>query len=140
MGNICRSPSAQAVLEAKLAQYGILAEVDSAGTHALKGQKPDPRGLSCAQQRGYSMKGFKSRPVIAKDFQRFDVILASDERNFRDLLEQAPASAEQKIKRIMSFTESSFDEVPDPYYGGKRGFELVLDLLEDACEGFVKTL
>lgn len=135
MGNICRSPTGEAILRAKAKARGVEVEVDSAGTigyHA--GSKPDPRAQKAGEARGYDFSGIRSRQVEDKDFAYFDMILASDKANLADLLDRCPEEYRDKLSLFLSHSDSDMDEVPDPYFGGSRGFELVLDLIEQASD------
>jgi protein-tyrosine phosphatase len=140
MGNICRSPSAEAVFRQKAKALALT--VDSAGTvgsHAR--EKPDHRAQKVGIARGYSFENIKARKVTEKDFQQFDLILAMDERNVKDLMKVAPQGYEHKVQLFLEYADNFEDqEVPDPYYGGARGFQYVLDLVEDASDGLVKHL
>ncbi len=141
MGNICRSPTGEAVLRAKAQELGVSVKIDSAGTigfHA--GKAPDPRAKSAGEERGYSFKGIRARKVKAKDFENFDMVLAADRANLADLLDICPAEHSDKISLFLSHTDSDYEEIPDPYYGGAGGFELVLDLIEDASEAILNKL
>lgn len=141
MGNICRSPTGEAVLRAKAKELGISVEVDSAGTigyHA--GNPPDARSMQAGKQRGYSFKGMRSRKVTVGDFDEFDMVLAADKANLANLLDICPAEHRHKVSLFLSHGDSDYDEIPDPYYGGDAGFELVLDLIEDASEVILKKL
>ncbi|UTZ41742.1 low molecular weight protein-tyrosine-phosphatase [Vibrio campbellii] len=141
MGNICRSPTGEAVLRAKAKELGISVEVDSAGTigcHA--GNPPDARSMQAGKQRGYSFKGMRSRKVTVGDFDEFDMVLAADKANLADLLDICPTEHRHKVSLFLSHGDSDYDEIPDPYYGGDAGFELVLDLIEDASEVILKKL
>lgn len=144
MGNICRSPLAEAVLRSKLAQAGLadLVEVDSAGTSEHhRGESPDPRGVRCAEARGYSLKGLRARPVVAADFEQFDLMLAMDRSNLEGLQRRSPEHAQAKLALLLPLAgQGGPDEVPDPYYGGAAGFEHVIDLLEPACDALVRDL
>lgn len=141
MGNICRSPTGEAVLRAKAKQMGIDVEVDSAGTIGYhQGNPPDSRSQAAGERRGYSFKGIRSRQVESKDFDYFDLILAADNANLTDLKAICPQEHLHKLKLYLSFGESDYEEIPDPYYGGDRGFELVLDLLEESAEQVLKQL
>ncbi|SOY85946.1 low molecular weight protein-tyrosine-phosphatase [Cupriavidus taiwanensis] len=143
MGNICRSPTAEGVLRAKLDAAGLaaLVELDSAGTHEYHlGRAPDPRTQRHALQRGYDLSALRARKVGVPDFDRFDLILAMDRENLAGLLRLRP-DAGDKVRLLMSFaTRHDADEVPDPYYGEGDGFERVLDYIEDACDGLVAEL
>lgn len=144
-GNICRSPTAEAVLRAKLAaaQLADQIEVASAGTHGFHDREPpDPRARAHAERRGYDLSGIRARSVEAEDFGRFDWILAMDEGHLEWLRRSAPAGAPARIALLMEHAQRQADqrEVPDPYYGAPDGFERVLDLVEDACDGVVVAL
>ncbi len=145
LGNICRSPSAEAVMNAKIKQYGLEDKyiVDSAGiTGYHEGEPADSRMKQHAIRRNYHLTSI-SRPVRPDvDFEDFDYIIGMDDQNIKDLKRLAGSDASiNKISRMTDYCERFVhDAVPDPYYGGATGFELVLDLLEDACEGLIKTL
>jgi protein-tyrosine phosphatase len=142
MGNICRSPSAEAVFRYKASAEGLSLKIDSAGTtgaHAR--EKPDHRAQKVAIERGYSFDGIKARKVSVKDFNDFDIILAMDQHNVDQLMLLAPQAFQYKIVLFLAFAKNhSEKEVPDPYYGGANGFRFVLDLVEDASDGFIKQL
>lgn len=146
LGNICRSPTAEGVLKAKLSAKNLNhVRVDSAGTSAWhSGNSPDGRSSQHAKLRGYHLEG-ASRQVRVEDFDEFDLILAMDKSNNEDLMNLAKSNnhAEQisKIHLITDFCLiHSIDEVPDPYYKGDEGFEQVLDIIEDACDQIVKKI
>ncbi len=133
LGNICRSPTAEAVLRATAKGMSINLEIDSAGTiNNHQGKSPDKRAMAAGEARGYSFKGITSRPVTVADFDYFDYILAADNSNVDDLKLICPAHLHYKISLFLSFAMADTHQIPDPYYGGEEGFELVLDLLEDA--------
>lgn len=141
MGNICRSPTGEAVLRAKSEQLNIPVVVDSAGTIGYhQGNPPDARSKAAGEKRGYSFKGIRSRKVAANDFEEFDLILAADRDNLSDLENQCPQHLKYKLKLFLEFGDSGYDEIPDPYYGGDKGFELVLDLIEEASERVLRSL
>lgn len=144
MGNICRSPTAEGVLRARLAAAGLAdrVEVDSAGTHDYHvGAPPDPRSQEHAARRGYDLAPLRARTVRADDFARFDWLLAMDEDNLERLKAACPAAHRGKLARLMAFApEAGSDIVPDPYYGGADGFDRVLDLVEAACDGLIAHL
>lgn len=141
LGNICRSPTAEGVLISKARQNEIQVFVDSAGTQGFhKGASPDKRSQQVARLRGYDLSPLKCRRVTEQDFQEFDYIIAMDKANLRDLKRKCPEELHHKIRLLMSFCESQFDEVPDPYYGGGKGFEVVLDLIEQAVDGLLLTI
>lgn len=142
LGNICRSPSAEAVFNGVIRREGLehLFRVDSAGTMAYHaGENADVRMQSHAIKRGYNLTSI-SRKIQPEDFKTFDLIVAMDNANLRDLKRMAPdKEAEKKIVKMTDFSqEHNYNEVPDPYYGGAAGFELVLDLLEDSCNGLLQ--
>ena len=145
LGNICRSPSAEAVMKAKLEEYGLYNNyfIDSAGiTGCHAGDSADSRMQQHAVRRDYNLTSI-SRPVeVPSDFDNFDYIIGMDDQNMRDLNALA-VSAEDlgKLSRMTDYcTQFLHDSVPDPYYGGSAGFDLVLDLLEDACDGLINKL
>ncbi|MFD2177369.1 low molecular weight protein-tyrosine-phosphatase [Veronia pacifica] len=141
MGNICRSPTGEAVLKKLAADRGVDILVDSAGTiNYHQGSSPDPRSVAAGEARGYSFSGMHARQVEQSDFARFDLILAADRDNLNDLLRQCPAEYRHKVTLFLSHGNSETDEVPDPYFGGSRGFENVLDLIEDAAESILDKL
>ncbi|WP_346350514.1 low molecular weight protein-tyrosine-phosphatase [Oceanimonas sp. AH20CE76] len=141
MGNICRSPTAEAVLRHKAQQAGVELEIDSAGTigfHA--GNGPDARARAAGEARGYDFSGMRARQVTVDDFARFDLVLAADKENLRDLQKLCPPAHAHKVKLLLSFADGPEQEVPDPYYGGDQGFEQVLDLVEAACDGVLRQI
>lgn len=145
MGNICRSPTAEGVLRGKLEAAGLaqVVEVDSAGTHGYHaGEPPDPRAQKHAAARGYDLGRLRARRVSRDDFRRFDFILAMDAQNLEALQDLAPPDGRAQVAKLMQYAQRhpGVDEVPDPYYGPPAGFERVLDLVEDACEGLVAAL
>ncbi|NOH79335.1 low molecular weight phosphotyrosine protein phosphatase [Vibrio sp. RE86] len=141
MGNICRSPTGEAVLRMKSKQLNIDAEIDSAGTIGYhQGNPPDSRAKAAGENRGYSFKGIRSRKVISSDFEDFDLILAADFDNLADLQSQCPEHLQHKLKLFLEYSDSEYQEIPDPYYGGDQGFELVLNLIEEASERVLRSL
>ena len=141
MGNICRSPTGEAVLRKKAQQMDIDLTVDSAGTIGFhQGNPPDSRSKSAGENRGYSFKGITSRKVVMNDFDEFDLILAADQANLDDLTNQCPAHLQSKLALFLSFGESQYQEIPDPYYGEGNGFELVLDLIEESSEAILRSM
>jgi protein-tyrosine phosphatase len=138
LGNICRSPTAEAVLRAKLEAAGLAhrVAVDSAGTGSWHiGSPPDARSQRHAAKRGYDLSALRGRQVAEADFRHFDLILAMDEDNLADLQRLAPDGVSRAELRLFADVE-----VPDPYSGGPAGFERVLDLVEAASEAWVKDL
>ncbi|EIV1708015.1 low molecular weight protein-tyrosine-phosphatase [Vibrio parahaemolyticus] len=141
MGNICRSPTGEAVLRAKAEELGVDVDIDSAGTIGYHtGNTPDSRAMAAGKQRGYSFKGMRARQVSVQDFEDFDLVLAADKANLADLLDICPAEHRHKVSLFLSHSNSSYDELPDPYYGGDDGFELVLDLIEEASVAVLQKL
>ena len=145
MGNICRSPTAEGVLRARLREAGLhrSVAVDSAGTHGYHtGEAPDPRAIRHAAQRGYDIARLQARPVRPEDFSHFHWLLAMDEANLAWLRSRLPEGAGPRMGLLMEHARRHADvrEVPDPYYGAASGFEHVLDLVDDACEGLVARL
>lgn len=139
LGNICRSPTAEAVMRKLVEARDLSIEIDSAGTAAYHiGKSSDDRSQQVALKRGIDMSGQRARKVAENDFYEFDFILAMDKANYRDLLAIKPSNANADVLLFLNqFGSMGYEEVPDPYYGGEQGFELVLDLLEDACEQFL---
>ncbi len=142
LGNICRSPAAEAVMTHLIAENSLsdVIECDSAGTSAYHhGEPADSRMISHGRKRNYNLTSI-SRPFDpASDFENFDWIITMDDCNFENVIALARKSADQdKVKKMLSFSQSFSDtEVPDPYYGGEAGFEHVYDLLEDCCQGLL---
>lgn len=144
LGNICRSSSAEEVMRTFVKREGLeeKIEVDSAGIlNYHQGELPDSRMRMHAYHRGYELT-HRSRPVCTEDFLNFDLIIGMDDRNIQDLKDRAPSpEAEKKIRRMTDYCRTKLvDYVPDPYYGGAQGFETVLDILEDACEGLLEEI
>lgn len=141
MGNICRSPSAEAVFRTKAREQGVEISSDSAGTIAYhQGECPDTRARAAGERRGFDFSGITARAVTNDDFEQFDLILAADEANLADLKQRCPAHLQYKLRLILSYIDGGYTEVPDPYYGGDKGFELVLDLLEQSCDALIASL
>lgn len=141
LGNICRSPTAdgifrELVVREKLDQKII---VDSAGTGGWHvGKAPDARTIAAARQRGYDLSVLRARQVSANDFAEFDYVLAMDKSNLKDLQRMKPSTYTGHLGLFLEFgSRSDYHEVPDPYYGGQEGFELVLDLVEGAAQGLL---
>lgn len=143
-GNICRSPTAEGVFAKKIADAGLAGRifVDSAGTHGYHtGEPPDPRSQRAARARGYDLSVLRARRFERGDFGRFDLVLAMDEDNRAFLARLCPPASGHKLKLMMEYARGyTVREVPDPYDGGPDGFELVLEMLEDASEGLLQTL
>ncbi len=143
LGNICRSPTAHAVFRHKIAQTKFDIKYDSCGTAGYhRGAAPDKRSRKHGELRGYDFSKLHARPVQASDFEHYDLVLAMDKSNFDDLYDICPDDKKDKIKLCLDYANDfpDYDEVPDPYYGGDAGFELVLDLIENACDGLIYQL
>ena len=144
MGNICRSPTAEGVFRHKVNAAGLddKIHIDSAGTHAYHvGEPPDGRAQQAALQRGFDLSTQRARRVDVADFEQYDYVIAMDMNNQDDLLSVCPPGLEDKIHLFLKFGSSAgTGEVPDPYYGGGRGFEIVLDLVENAADGLIAHL
>ncbi|WP_088328630.1 low molecular weight protein-tyrosine-phosphatase [Lacimicrobium sp. SS2-24] len=141
LGNLCRSPTAHAIFKHKVAKTALKVRVDSAGTSGFHaGSLPDRRTCEAGEKRGYSFKGQRSRPVSEEDFAQYDLILAMDQSNQDDLLARCPEEYQHKIQLFLEYAGHEQIEVPDPYYGGRRGFELVLDLVEQGCDGLIRKM
>ena len=142
MGNICRSPTAEAVFFKRLADRKLLhkVKIDSAGTHNFHPDAaPDDRSQMHALKRGYDMSHLRARQVVDNDFEEFDLLLTMDWDNRALLEERCPAQYLNKVRGLAEFLQTSQTPViPDPYYGGDQGFEQVLDLIEEASEGLMK--
>ena len=144
MGNICRSPTAHGVMEHMIEREGLQdwVSVDSCGTHGYHvGEAPDGRSQQHALRRGYDLSAQRARQVEAADFESADLILAMDVQNMAILRERCPAAQQHKLHLLTEYCQRMrATAVPDPYYGGVSGFEKVLDLVEDACEGVLQAL
>lgn len=144
LGNICRSPTAEGVFR-RLAQEAGLdgrIHIDSAGTGGYHiGAPPDARAMAAARARGVDLSGIRARKVTIEDFEAFDLILAMDEDNLLELREIAPEQTRARLALLLDYAPGQTGRaVPDPYYGGKNGFERVLDLVNEACAGLVGEL
>ena len=141
MGNICRSPTAEGVFRHLVRDAGLQERVhtDSAGTNAYHvGEPPDRRARAAAERRGYSLDDIRARRVNELDFEGFDFIIAMDDDNLAQLHDASDVVHHQKIGLFLDYVErSDYREVPDPYYGGAKGFERVLDLVEEASRGLL---
>lgn len=143
-GNICRSPTAEAVLRGRAAERGWAdrVQVDSAGIADYHvGEPPDRRSQVHAARRGLDLSRLRARQVELADFSQFDWLLALDRGHARALQAQCPPGLQGRIRLLMDFApDHPLREVPDPYYGGPEGFEQVLDMVDAACEGFLDQL
>ena len=142
MGNLCRSPTAEGVFRHQVRQAGLQdrIRIDSAGTHDYHvGSPPDERSCHHAALRGYELSDLRARQVQETDFAHFDLILAMDWNNLALLQDDCPPEHRHKLRRLMEFAPPGLgDVVADPYYGGSRGFEMVLDHVEAACAGLLE--
>ncbi|MCB0348663.1 MAG: low molecular weight phosphotyrosine protein phosphatase [Bdellovibrionales bacterium] len=141
LGNICRSPTAEAVFSDYAKNSKLNLQVDSAGTGAYHiGDPPDPRSIACASLRGYKMSHLKARQIQVEDFYEFDHILAMDESNLANILDIKPINSEAKIELFLNYSSKKLKDlsVPDPYWSGEDGFNTVLDLIEDASKNLIK--
>ncbi|MBS0338310.1 MAG: low molecular weight phosphotyrosine protein phosphatase [Proteobacteria bacterium] len=141
MGNICRSPTAEGVFRRMVEEAGLkdAIRIDSAGTHDYhEGAPPDARAQLHAQRRGYDLSGLRARQVRASDFTDFDLILVMDRKNLETLRRVCPKEHAHKLRLLLEYAPLREEaEVPDPYYGGERGFDHVLDMVEDAARGLL---
>jgi len=144
MGNICRSPTAHGVFE-HLVRDALLdkrIEIDSAGTHAYHiGEQPDKRAQATALNRGIDLSSQRARRVKEADFEYYDYVIAMDNDNLANLLAICPPELSGKIVLFLSYSNDiDEEEVPDPYYGGPKGFERVLDMVESAAGGLLNEI
>ncbi len=145
MGNICRSPTAEAVVRLRLEQAGLAdrVSVESAGTHGYHiGKPPDTRSQQAARRRGLDMSSLRARQVDPEDFREYDYLLVMDSQNATFMERMAANEGERrKVVRFLSFAPHlGVEDVPDPYYGGEHGFDRVLDLIEAAADGLIDHL
>lgn len=144
LGNICRSPTAEAVFRQLLAQSSMRLDIEvaSAGIGDWHiGEPPDQRAQAAARRRGLDMSGIRARQIVHEDFALFDLILAMDRQNFAELRRRAPVQYRERVRLFLEFApEVGAHDVPDPYYGGEAGFEEVLDLAEQAARGLLTHL
>lgn len=140
LGNICRSPLAEGIMQRKITQLGLNWEVDSAGTGAWHaGEKPDPRSIEVAKKEGLDISKQQARQFSEEDFKKFDLILAMDSSNYSDLVKKTDSEEERsKVKMIMNFKDKGMNEnVPDPYWND-NGFSHVYNMLEEACQKVIE--
>lgn len=139
LGNICRSPTAHGVFEHLAREAGVPVRVESAGTGGWHvGDPPDARAAAEAARRGYDLSHLRAQQVRAEDFHRFDLILAMDRSNLAALERMRPMESETPVELFLTYAGTDRLEVPDPYYEG--GFDLVLDLIEEASRGLLTRL
>ena len=143
-GNICRSPTAEAVARHAIdkAGLGAVISVDSAGTHGGHiGEAPDPRAQKAAEKRGYRLSSLRARKLEATDFQEFDLLLAMDGGHLEAMRRACPEVYRSKLQMFMHYARKhDREDVPDPYFGGDNGFEAVLDYCEDGVQGLLEEL
>lgn len=144
MGNICRSPTAEGIFKKMIRERRLDAEfeVDSAGTHGYHvGEAPDIRTQRAAASRGYDLSNIRARKVAPQDLIYFDIVLAMDQHNVDSLANICPSEHRAKVRLFMDYSKGFDDhEVPDPYYGLGHGFDLVIDMVEDASRGLIDSL
>lgn len=140
LGNICRSPLAEGILKNKAKNLDLI--IDSAGTANYHvGKSPDIRSIEIAEKHGVDIKNQIARQFTKNDFINFDVIYAMDKQNYYDIIEKASSKLEiEKVKLILSESNINLDCVPDPYYGGKNGFNDVYRMLDEACEKIINNI
>ena len=144
MGNICRSPTAHGIFRRLVEKEGLADRIliDSAGTHAYHiGKPPDERAQATALKRGFDLSDLRARQAAAVDFERFDYVLAMDRENQEILASLCPAGYEERLSLFLDYApDLGIREVPDPYWGGERGFEQVFDMLEAASLGLLEEI
>lgn len=144
LGNICRSPMAEGVFRRVAEDEGVLHlfDIDSAGLGDWHvGQAPDTRAQAASQNRGIDISGQSARQIAPADYDRFDMLLAMDGSNYQELIQLAPSDARHKIRRFLDFApQLGTQDVPDPFYGGREGFDHALDLIEQAARGLLADL
>ena len=141
LGNICRSPLAHGILERKVKEAGLNWTVDSAGTAAYHvGELPDPRSIEVAAKHGLDITYQRARQFVEEDFSRFDKIIVMDKQNYTNVTALATSAEDiKKVSLLLNYQPSMNGmEVPDPYYGGDEGFQQVYEMVETACEHFIK--
>ena len=143
-GNICRSPTAEGVFRARVAEAGLEQdfEIDSCGMIAYHvGERPDPRTRALARTRGVSLDDLRARQIKAADYRHYDLLLAMDRGHLEQMRAQAPADCHHKLQLFLAYLdEDDTDEVPDPYYGGPAGFDLAFDLVDRGARALLKAL
>ena len=139
LGNICRSPMAEGIFRQVAKGRQLEVEIDSAGTSNWHiGEPPDTRGQERLLQDGIDISGLRGRQVSGRDFTGFDIIIAMDDDNLMKLRRLAGTERAQKVQKFLDFVPGEKDgNVPDPYYGGSDGFELVLDMMEEGCREII---
>lgn len=140
LGNICRSPLAEGLLKSKVDPDSVL--VDSAGTGGYHiGSGPDPRSVEVALKNNIDIRQQRCRIFSKNDFSQFDLIYVMDHSNYSDIIAMADDQNQiRKVRLLLEEIELGTREVPDPYYGGERGFELVFDMIDKACDAVAKRI
>ena len=142
MGNICRSPLAEGIFRHIVlnAGHGAEFDIDSAGTGGWhQGSPPDPRAIAVAASHGIDISAQRARRIAVADFDRFDLLLALDHDNLRDLQKIAPVAAIAKLHLFNRYALRTDDDIPDPYYGGRDGFDRVYTMLLAGCSSLLET-
>lgn len=139
LGNICRSPLAQGILEEKCKTHDLSWEIDSAGTSSYhNGERPDSRSIDIALENGIDISSQRSRQVLVNDFQEYDLIIAMDRSNLNNLSSMTSSDQQiSKLKLMMSFADKNAADVPDPYYN--NGFSTVFQMINSACDALIKS-
>jgi protein-tyrosine phosphatase len=143
LGNICRSPLAAGIFRDLVSQRGLDGEIvsDSAGTGAWHAGEPaDPRSNDVASLHGVDLNGHRARQVNSRDFEVFDLLVAMDRENVTDLKQAAPEAGRHKIHLLRDHDPEGPGDVPDPYWGGPQGFEIVYRMIERSCEALLDAL
>lgn len=142
LGNICRSPLAEGIMREKIKQRNLHWKVDSAGTSNWhQGEHPDKRSIANASEHGIDISRLRSRPFITDDFNNFDLIFVMDESNYHDIMAMANSETNaNKVHKILAFADMINTNVPDPYSGGLHGFEIVFQMLDEACDVVLEKL
>jgi protein-tyrosine phosphatase len=141
MGNICRSPLAEGVFRHLVDERGLTAEfeIDSAGTGAWHaGNPPDPRSREVAERHGVALDGQRARQVVEDDLRVFDWIIAMDDENLDELSRRFPDLQKERVVKLRDFDPDGPGDVPDPYYGGVRGFDDVYEMVDRSCRAFLE--
>ncbi len=143
LGNICRSPTAEAILRKRVAERELAQaiRVDSAGTGDYHiGEAPDSRAIRAGRMKGYALESLRARQVAPEDYGNFDYILAMDQSNLRFLQTNCPDHLRSRLRLMLDFSDSDLQSVPDPYWGGDEDFADLIELLEPACEGLLRRM
>ena len=141
-GNICRSPSGEGIFRHKIAEAGLSENIstDSCGMEGWHvGNAPDKRSVAAAANRGFDLSDLRARQIQPEDYHEFDYLLAMDRGHYQQMMQQAPSGTESKVRMFLDVLDGqgSARDVPDPYYGGADGFELVLDMIEEASDAWI---